>query len=282
MTLCDSRPQRGLRRLTALGLAAALQALAAAQPNPAQLDVVDEAVAIQDRRGAAVPLDLRFRDESGAEVRLGDYMRGDRPVILDLAYYGCPQLCGAVMQGMAEGLRGVRLKLGTDYEIVSVSFDPSETPGLAQQKKAAFAAEWVDAPVDAHWHFLTAPDDQARKLAETVGFGYQWNQFGKQWDHGPGIFVLSPTGVLTQTLYGLYFEPRDLRLALVEASAGKVGTAWDRILLSCYGYDPKTRSYSLLVTTVVRIGGVITVLAIAAMLIVLFRRERRRVAAATT
>ncbi len=276
-------PRQRTRRWSAAPCAVALLgAAAAAQPNPNDLPVVDEAIAIQDRRGATIPLELEFIDEGGRTVRLGDYLRGERPVILNLGYYGCPRLCGTVMQGMVEGLRGVRLELGADYEIVSVTIDPSEAPPLAREKKASFASSWGNPAVWDHWHFLSGDGDRARSLASTVGFNYQWNQFGKQWDHGAGIFLLSPTGQLVQTLYGSAFSPRDLRLALVEASQGKIGSAFDRILLSCYGYDPRSGGYTLLVWTVVRVAGVATVLGLAVMIIMLLRRERRRVAAAAT
>lgn len=240
-----------------------------------QLETVDLATTISDKRGVEIPGDLRFVDEMGTSVKLADYFGQARPIVLNLGYYGCPALCGAVTNGMIDAMAGVGLEIGTDFEVVTVSIDPNETPPLAREKKNAYMARYTEPAAEGHWHFLTGEQEPITRLADTVGFGYQWNEFGKQWDHSAGLMVLSEDGRLSQVLQGAYYAPRTLRLALVEASEGKVGTTWDRILLTCYGYDPATGEYNLLVWTVVRVGGVLTVLAIAAMIITLLRRERR-------
>ena len=164
---------------------------------------------------------------------------------------------------------------------MTVSIDPNEKPPLARQKKNSYLSRFTEPAAENHWHFLTGAQEPITKLADTVGFRYQWNEFGKQWDHGAGVMILSSDGKLSQVLQGASFSPRTLRLALVEASEGKVGSTWDRILLSCYGYDPVTGEYNLMVWTVIRVGGVLTVLAIATMIIVLLRRERRMSVATT-
>lgn len=240
-----------------------------------QLETTDLATVISDKRGAVVPAELKFVDEGGQAVTMADYFGGGRPVILNLGYYGCPSLCGAVTNGMVDALVEVGLEIGQDFEVVTVSVDHNERPPLAREKKNSYLGRYTDPAAEGHWHFLTGEEEPIAELADTVGFGYQWNEFGKQWDHSAGLMILAEDGRLSQVLQGAYYEPRTLRLALVEASEGKVGTTWDRILLTCYGYDPTTGEYNLLVWTVVRVGGVLTVLAIATMIIILLRRERR-------
>jgi protein SCO1/2 len=240
------------------------------------LEVFDAAASFRESLGAQAPLDVRLVDEDRKPVTLRDYCDGRRPVILNLGYYGCPALCGEVLNGFLEALRGVRLQPGTDFRIVTASIHPGEQPPLAREKKNSVLQAWPVSGVSDAWAFLTGEQDQVKKLCEAVGFGYRWNDSSKQFDHPAGLILLSPDGKVTRYLYGMSFSPRDLRLALVEASAGKIGKTWDRILLSCYQYDPAKRTYSLALMTVVRIGGVLTVLAIAAMIFFLWRRERLR------
>ena len=247
-----------------------------------KIPTIDSATAIIDKRGIQLDGSLRFVDEMKTSVKLSDYLAGDRPIILNLGYFGCPALCGQVVNAMLESLNGMELKVGEDFEIVTVSIDPNEKPPLAREKKNSYLSVYTESGAEDHWHFLTGEEDQIAKLADNVGFGYQWNPFGKQWDHSAGLMILSPNGVLSEVLKGGYFPSRTLRLALVDASAGQIGTAWDRILLTCYGYDETTGEYSLMVWTVIRTGGALTVLGIATMIFVLWRRERRRVAPATT
>ncbi|MEM7199908.1 MAG: SCO family protein [Planctomycetota bacterium] len=254
-------------------------ALLPAQTPGMQLEVFDEGAMIEDRRGVTVPLDLTFRDEAGQAVQLRDYFATGRPVVLNLGYYGCPTLCGAVMQTMVTALSDCRLQLGEDYEVVSVTIDPSESHDLARSKKSAYGQFWDEPAIEEHWHLLTGDEVPIKTLAEAVGFGHRWDNFRRVWDHGAGLFLVSPDGKLTQTLFGLGYTPRDLRFALIEASEGTVGSAWDRVLLSCYTYDAETGTYGM-AWTVVQIGGCLTVLGLASMLIVLWRRERRRVAPA--
>lgn len=266
---------RGPTLSVAAMLALTLGTGATAQTPGMQMATVDMATVITDKRGADVSGALGFTDEMRRAVTLADYYGKDRPIILNLGYYGCPSLCGAVTNGLVDAMTGVGLEIGSDFEVVTVSIDPGEKPPLAREKKNSYLGRFTAPAAEEHWHFLTGEEDQIAELADTVGFGYQWNEIGKQWDHSAGVMILSADGKLSQVLQGAYYSPRTLRLALVEASEGKVGTAWDRILLTCYGYDPATGEYNLMVWTVVRVGGVLTVLGIATMIIVLLRRERR-------
>lgn len=237
---------------------------------------VDEATMIENRLGTIVPGDLEFVDEMKRRVSLSQYFGQGRPIILNLGYYGCPKLCGLVTEGMVNGLLDLDLDIGKDFEVVTVSIDPNEKPPLAREKKNSYLTRYTAPRAETNWHFLTGEEDSIRRLADTVGFHYQWNEFGNQWDHSAGIMVLSDAGQLSRVLKGVYYEPRSLRLALVEASEGQVGTTWDQLLLTCYGYNPETGEYNLLVWTVVRIGGGLTVLGIATMIFMLWRRERGR------
>lgn len=267
-----------------LGAAAAFVSarLAPAQTHPSQLRIRSEANSINDRRGAIVDPDLEFVDETGAKVRLGRFFTGQRPVILNMGYYGCPSLCGAVLNGLVDGLKELDLEPGRDFEVLTVTIDPSEKPELARQKKQAALEAYGRPGAAEHWRFLTGEESAIRKLADTVGFGYEWNQHGEQFDHGAGLILLSPQGKVTNYLFGAWFAPRDLRLAIVEASEGTVGSLWDRILLSCYGYDPDARTYNLMVFGVLKVAGGLTVLALGTMIFLLWRRERRRTGAAAT
>ena len=271
----------------------AMSAPAPAQHSPAQREVFDGAIVVKEHLGETIPLDLRFTDEHGREVRLRDYFTGKRPVILNLGYYGCPGLCGPLLNAFAEGLKGVDMLPGKDFEIVSLSFDAKEKAELAREKKKSYVDVYgrpvaiaVDesrpsdaaraAAAEEHWHFLTGDEQSIQQLVDAVGFGFSWNEHTRQYDHSAVLTFLSPEGKIVRYLYGLYYEPRDLRLAIVEASEGKVGTTWDRILLSCYAYDPTSRTYAVLAWSVMRIGGALTVVLVGAMITLLLVRERRR------
>ena len=274
----------GLARVRRCGLmvAAVLGTIAgsvtAQHGNAMGLPTEDLATSVKDRRGTVVPADLAFVDESRQTVRIGDYLALGRPVILNMRYYACPTMCGPITQGMVDALQKLRLRPGEDFELVSVSIDPREKPELARDKKSAYLEAYTKPGASEHWHFLTGAEPEIRRLADLVGFSYEWSEHRKVYDHGAAIFVLSPDGTLSQTLLGVDFTARDLRFAIVEASRGKVGTAWDRLLLTCYDYDPTERTYSLAVWTVIRIAGALTVLAVGLMIFLLWRRERRNVA----
>jgi protein SCO1/2 len=223
-----------------------------------------------DRR---VPLDTTFRDESGAAVRLGDYFR-KKPVVLVFAYFDCPMLCTQVINGLSSALGVMSLNPGADFEIVTVSFNPHDTPASATAKKAVYLERYKRPGAAGSWHFLTGDQPQIERLTRAAGFRYVWDAETQQYAHPSGVIVLTPDGRLSKYLFGVEYGARDLRLAIVEASEGKVGTPVDALLLYCYHYDPMTGRYGLVIMRAVRIAGAATVLALGAFIVVMVRRER--------
>jgi protein SCO1/2 len=220
-----------------------------------------------------VPLETAFRDETGATVRLGDYF-GKRPVVLVFAYYDCPMLCTLVINGLASALDMLALEPGNDFEIVTVSFNPRDTPATAAAKKAGYVQRYKRAGAARGWHFLTGDQPSIDRLTMAAGFRYAWDAGTKQFAHPSGVIVLTPEGRLARYLFGIEYGPRDLRFALVEASAGKVGSPVDTLLLYCYHYDPMNGRYGLVIMRVIRLAGAATVLALGTFILVMVRRER--------
>jgi protein SCO1 len=226
--------------------------------------------------GARVPLDAPFRDENGNQVTLRQYFKPGRPVVLSLVYYDCPMLCTQVLNGMASTLHLLNFNIGKDYEVVTVSFDPREKPKLAAAKKKAYLIRLDRSGGEQGWHFLTGDEPSIKQLTDAVGFHYQWDEKMQQYAHASGIMVVTPDGKLSHYFYGVDYAPRDLRLALVEASNLKIGTPVDAALLYCARYDPRTGKYSIIVLRVVRIAGVLTVLLLGSFLIYMSRTEKRQ------
>jgi protein SCO1 len=221
-----------------------------------------------------VPLDTQLVDEAGRAVRLGDFF-GRRPVVLVFAYYDCPMLCTQVINGLSSALGTMSLNPGKDFEIVTVSFNPRDTPASATAKKAVYLERYRRPGAAAGWHFLTGDQPQIDRLTKAAGFRYAWDAETKQYAHPSGVIVLTPDGRLSKYLFGIEYGPRDLRLGIVEASAGKIGTPVDALLLYCYHYDPMTGKYGLAIMRTIRLAGAATVLAIGAFIVVMVRRERR-------
>jgi protein SCO1/2 len=242
----------------------------------ASVDPLDPArdIGFDQKLGAQVPLDLSFRDETGREVRLGDYF-GTRPVVLSLAYYECPMLCGMALQGVARGLKGIPFVPGREFEVVTVSFDPRETPSLAGMKKRAFVDFYGRPGAAEGWHFLTGDPEPIRRLTASVGFRYAWDESRKEFAHATGLVVLTSDGRIARYLFGTDYAPKDLRLSLVEAAGGRIGSLSDELLLLCYRYDPRTGRYSRLALDSVRVGALLSVLGLGAFIAVMLRRERR-------
>ncbi len=222
-----------------------------------------------------LPLDVPVRDEDGHAVPLARYF-GKRPVVLVFAYYSCPMLCTQVFNGIASAIGVLSLEPGRDFDVVAISFDPRDTPATAAGKKAAYLERYHRPGASASAHFLTAEPPAIDRLTKAAGFRYVWDARTDQFAHPTGIIVVTPDGRLARYLFGIDYGPRDLRLALVEASAGSVGTAADSLLLYCYHYDPMTGRYGLIVMRTLRIAGVTTVLALSAFVTVMIRRERTR------
>jgi protein SCO1/2 len=223
---------------------------------------------------ALVPLDTTFRDEAGQTVRLGDYF-GKRPVVMVFAYYDCPMLCTLVINGLSSALNVLSLSPGKDFEIVTVSFDGRDTPASASAKKAAYLDRYTRAGAAEGWHFLTGDQPSIDRLTKAAGFRYVWDKDTKQFAHPTGVIVLTPDGRLARYLFGIEYGPRDLRFAIVEASAGKIGSAVDSLLLYCYHYDPMTGRYGLVIMRALRLAGAATVLTLGVFIVVMIRREKR-------
>ena len=221
-----------------------------------------------------IPLDTGFRDESGRVVRIGDYF-GRRPVVLLFAYYNCPMLCTQVINGLASALNVLSLQPGRDFEIVTVSFDPRDTPEHAAAKKTHYIERYQRPGAADAWHFLTGDESSIRALTKAAGFRYVWDAPTKQFAHPSGVIVLTPDGRLARYLFGIEYGPRDLRYALVEASEGRIGNAADALLLYCYHYDPMTGRYGFVIMRALRLAGAATVLVLGTFIFVMVRRERQ-------
>ena len=245
----------------------------ASQVSPADL----ANVGIDQRLNQQVPLELEFKDETGKMVKLGDYFQSGRPVILNLVYYTCPMLCGEELAGEASALGMLKFTPGKEYAIVSVSFNPDETP-----KNAAAARQTYIARINEHlahktegdgWHFLTGDQPQIQRLADAVGFHYRRDRQTGQFIHATAIMIVTPAGKIAQYYYGVEYSPKDIRLGLIEASRGNIGNVVDEVLLYCYHYDPKTGRYGAVVTNIMRLAGAATMLILGGFLIVMFRRD---------
>jgi protein SCO1/2 len=230
-------------------------------------------VGIDQRLNHQAPLDLPFRDEEGRAVRLGDYF-GRRPVILALVYYECPMLCTQVLNGLVGALGVLSFDAGREFDVVAVSFDPGEGPALARAKKHAYLERYRRPGAERGWHFLTGGQPAIAELTRAVGFRYVYDETLDQFAHGAAVIVLTPSGTIARYFYGIEYAPRDLRLGLVEASANRIGSIADQVLLLCYHYDPAAGRYGFIALGLVRIGGVLTVAAL--VLFVLLERRRDR------
>jgi len=246
------------------------------RPNMEPPSEVLEEVTIEQNLDAQLPLDLSFRDEEGRTVRLGDFF-GDKPVILILAYYECPMLCTMVLNGTLRSINVIdELDVGRDFDIVAVSIDPEESPDLAREKRRLYQSKYRREGSDEGWHFLVGDQTAIDELAETVGFEYQYDEETGQYAHGSAIMVATPEGRLAKYLYGIDYDPRTLRLALVEASSGKIGTVVDQVILYCFNYNPLEGKYSLAIMSVLRIAAGVTILALCSFIAFSLLRDRRR------
>lgn len=242
------------------------------EPLPATL----EGVGVEDKTDAQVPLELVFADESGKSVALGEFFEPGRPVLLTLAYYECPMLCHLVLNGLVQALRDVPWSPGEEFEIVTVSIDPGETPPLARAKKANYLESYGKPQAAAGWHFLTGEAEAIERLADSVGFGFRYVEERDEYAHPAAIFVLTPEGRLSRYLSGVRPAARTLRLSMVEASQGQVGSALDQFILTCFHYDAEAGKYAPAALKLMRLGGAVTVVIVAVMLAVFWARESRR------
>ncbi len=232
-------------------------------------------VGIEQKIGASLPLDLEFYDETGTPVKLGSYF-GDKPVILSLVYYDCPMLCTEVLNGLNRSLAPLNFTIGDEFEVLSVSFDPRETPQLAGQKKAVYTQRYNRPGAKEGWHFLTGEAPAIDALTGTVGFNYVYDEDEGQFVHGSAIMIVSPKGTVSHYFFGIEYPSEDIRLALIESSEEKLGNVFDQIMLYCFNYDPEQGRYGVVIMNSMRVAGVITLLAMGSFMFIMFKRDRRR------
>jgi protein SCO1/2 len=243
--------------------------LEAQYPRPTYTKGVD----IQQKLNSQVPLDLIFRDEAGQAVPLRTYF-GDKPVVIELVYFSCPSVCPLSLHETVTSLRRVPLEPGRDFDVIVVSFDPSDTPAIARQKKDSYAKEFGRASFESGWHFLTGTQESISRLASAVGFRYRWDETTHQFIHAVGIAVATPEGKLSRYFYGIQYSPADLRMALVEAAKHKIGSPVDYVLLFCFHWDMAQGKYTLAIFNLLKVAGCLTVLLLAGLLYVLMRNDK--------
>ncbi len=232
-------------------------------------------VGIDQNLNQQIPLDLTFRDETGKTVQLGQYF-GKKPVVLSLVYFGCPMLCTMVEDGLLQSLKKVSFDVGDQYNVLTVSFDPHDTPEIAAAKKALYVGLYGRPGAADGWHFLTGDPDSIQRLTKAVGFHYAYDSGSGQFAHATAIMVLTPQGKLARYFYGIQYPPGGIRLALVEAAQEKIGSPVDAVLLFCCAYNPATGKYGLLISRLLMIAGMLTVLTIATLIFMLSRAGTRK------
>ncbi len=267
---------KGSRLPLGPALMSSLLLLLAVQPlwGQASLPPAIRDVGFDQKLNAQVPLDLAFNDEAGRKVRLESAFTG-KPVILVLAYFRCPRLCDEVLNGLVRCMLDMTLEVGKDFNVVTVSFDPRETPEMAAAKKQTYLQRYGREGAEAGWHFLTGEERAIQRLTDAVGFRYSYDRRTDQFAHAAGIVVLTPAGKVSRYFHDIRYSPRDLRLGLVEASQNRIGSLADTVLLYCFHYDPSEGKYGLVVMNLVRVGGVLTLLCVGGFLAVLWTRECR-------
>lgn len=248
--------------------------LADAQVRPE--DDVLERVRFEQHLDAALPLDAAFTDHDGQQVELGHYF-GERAVIIVPIYYNCPMLCGLIINGLLDSLKQVTFNPGEDFEVVVVSFDPTETPELAAANRNAFLAEYDRPGTEDGIHFLVGEEHEIRRLTDTIGFQYEWVDELNDYAHASGVVLCTADGRTSRYFFGIMYAPRDMRLGLVEASENQIGSAVDRIMLFCYMYDPASGTYGLLIHRVVNTAAATTAFILGSFLFVMLRAEKRQI-----
>ena len=264
--------------LVALGLC---RTLSAATTPSGPIDLSGRAAQIQnvgvtEHPGAQIPVSARFINENGQELPLSAYQNKGRPIVLQIGYFECPMLCGMVSQGLIESVKQMGLKGGKDFDMLFVSVDPSETPSLAALKHQSTMRYYGHPDEAGGFHFLVGRQDDIKLLTSTVGFGYEYMPDTQQFAHPAVLIVLTPEGKVSRYLYGVRYNQQTVRLSLVEASAGKIGSTVDKILLICLHYDAATGKYAWFAINLMRVGGLITVLCVGGTMLWFFRREKYR------
>jgi protein SCO1 len=267
------------RSITAVATLLALSVAAGAQTIPdsvgkssSGLPAQLQNVGFEPKLNTQLPLDLNFRDESGRDVQLREYF-GHKPVLLALVYYGCPMLCNQLEQGVVGTLKMLSFNAGRDYEVVFVSFDPRETSDMAAKKKVSALSSYGRPETASGWHFLTGKEESIHALTAAANFRYSFDEKNNLFAHASGIMLVTPDGRISRYFYGVEYPSRDMRLGLVDASAGKIGTPIDHLLLYCFHYDPGTARYSATILKVIRLGGILTIFSIVAGILIFRRRD---------
>jgi protein SCO1 len=236
---------------------------------------VTSRVGIDQKLASQVPLDAVFRDETGRTVTLREYCKPNKPVVLALVYYECPMLCTMTLNGMSAAFKPLNFSVGNEFEVVTISINPKETPQQAAAKKKSYVKLYGRAGAEGGWHFLVGDESQIKLVAESVGFRYFYDENSKQYAHASGIMLLTPEGKVSRYFYGLEYSARDLRLGIVEASENKVGSLAEQVMLLCFQYDPMKGKYGFYVMGALRVGAVLLVVSLATFIVVSVRRDRR-------
>jgi protein SCO1 len=234
-----------------------------------------EGIGIDEHLGSRVDLDLKFKDENGADISLRDMVSTHKPVLLSLAYFGCPSLCSYHINGLNTAFRDLKAPLGQEFEYVVISIDSRETSDLALKKRDAYIKAYGRNEGAKGWHFWTGGEENIRKIASQVGFKYRWDEEQKQWAHASAAYAITPDGRISRYLYGIMFDPKVLRLSMIEASNGEIGTIVDKLTLFCFHFDPKENKYTVAAFNIMRAGGGLTALILAAVLVPFWFRSRR-------
>jgi len=263
---------RGADALPGLG-----EAVAPGQEQQRAADALAplQGVGITQRLGESLPMDLVFRDEDGKDVRLGDLFGHRKPVVMVMAYYECPMLCTLVLNDMVKAFRPMNFSVGTEFDVITVSINPKDTPELARAKKENYLKSYAREGAASGWHFLTGQDPAVHAVADALGFAYRFVPETGEFAHAAGIMVLTPEGRISRYFYGIEYSSRDLRLALVEAADGKIGSLVDEMMLYCFRYDPAVGKYSVVALSIVRLGGILTIIALAGFIGISRIREMR-------
>jgi protein SCO1/2 len=234
-----------------------------------------EEVGIDARQGSKVDLNLSFTDHNGQKLTLKDLLSDGKPMLLSLAYYSCPSLCNFHLNGLNDAFRKMPKALGEEFRLVVVSIDPSEKPELAKAKRQSYVEAYGREDQAQGWHFLTGEEASIRALAQAVGFKYRWDENQKQWAHAAAAMAISPDGTISRYHYGITFDPKVLRLSMIEASQGQVGSVVDKLILYCFHFDPQANKYVLAAFNVMRVGGLLIVLVLGAFLLPFWTRNSK-------
>ena len=282
MPLFQSRLPRKLALLCALALSTApaiaqpmMPSGGPAGPKPLAPDDLIKTVGVDQNLDAQISPDLKFVDETGKTVRLGDYFGKKKPLLLSLVYYQCPGLCTMTLNGIATSLKPLKLTPGKEFDILTVSFDPREKPELAAAKKKRYLKEYGRAEAAPGWHFLTGEEADIQALCKTVGFRFKYDEATKQYAHAAAIMVVTPQGKVSRYFYGLEYSSRDIQLGLIEASEERIGSISDAVTLFCYAYDPASGKYSLLITRILKVFAALTIVSMGGLIGLMLYRERR-------